>query len=76
MGEKLANLIKERAIKVNLMHRHFIHAKSYICIAFAYCVKHILLETGMQSEKRVLHPIKVLERLSGRKKTIQVDCSF
>ena len=29
-GEKLANLIKEKTIKVNLMNRHFIHAKSYI----------------------------------------------
>ena len=30
MGEKLTNLIKEKTIKVNLIHKHFIHTKSYI----------------------------------------------
>ena len=30
MGEKVANLIKKKTIKVNPMHRHFTHEKSYI----------------------------------------------
>ena len=30
MGEKLVNSVKGKTIKVNLMHRYFIHAKSYI----------------------------------------------
>ena len=38
MGEKVANLIKEKIIKVNLIHRHFIHAQSHIASDICFLI--------------------------------------
>ena len=57
------------------MLRHFINAQSYIAWHIASSIG-FLSETGMQSEKKVLHPIKALERPSGKNKVIQTDRSF
>ena len=41
IGEKLANLIKEKTIRVNLMNKHFIHAKVIHRIAFTHCTRYM-----------------------------------
>ena len=53
----------------HVIHDHTLHKTLHQIYIF-------LSETGMQSEKGVLHPIKASERPSGRKKVIQTDRNF
>ena len=75
MGEKVANLIKKKTIKVNLMHKYFIHVQSYIAwhIASDIC---FLIWNRSTEWKRVSYSIKALERPSGRKKETQTNRNF
>ena len=45
------NLIKEKTIKVNLMHKHFIHTKSSHGIHTLHQIYVFLFERRMQREK-------------------------
>ena len=45
------NLIKEKTIKVNLMHKHFIHTKSSHGIHTLHQIYVFLSETRIQSKK-------------------------
>ena len=75
-GREGGKFNKEKTIKVNLMHRHFIHNRTSHSIHTLHQIYVFLSKIGIQSKKGVSHPIKASERPSGRKKVIQTDRSF
>ena len=58
-----------KCLAISFIHNHTLHGILHQVYVF-------LSKTGMQSEKKVLHLIKALERHSGRKKVIQTNQSF
>ena len=50
-GQEGDKFNKEKTIKVNLMHRHVIHAQSSHSIRTLHQIYVFLSETGMQSKK-------------------------
>ena len=76
-GREGGKFNKEKTIKVNLMHKHFVHAKSYITLAFTHYIRYMFSYLKQECRvKKVLHPIKASERPSRRNKIIQTDWSF
>ena len=72
MGEKVTNLIKEKTIKVNPMHRHFTHAKSYI-IAFTHCIRYIFSYLKQECRvKKGLAPNKSFRKTFRKKEDKQI----
>ena len=68
-------LNKERINEMNSMHGHFLSCTIMHSITIAYCIKH-MSSSHLKQECRILHPIKALERPSGKKKIIRMDQSF